>query len=257
MEFLSTNLYNTSTAITVTSATDTAYFLFNPDIRRQFVSSGDADDNTTTTITISFDATQTIDRIIIKEHNIEAMNIFYGGTTANTFALTTTAGLTTVSQFASLAVSDLFLQFTAQAVTSVTFDLKATQVANVEKAVGFIYIGYQELDFERVPSSDGYKISKDPKEFMHELADGGTRRQVVDTKWKAQIKFKYITETFRNSLFNIWDQQNSKYFVPFGTGTGWDGIAFECVWTGNFDFYTYSDDAEQAGFSGKIELKET
>ena len=39
--------------------------------------------------------------------------------------------------------------------------------------------------------------------------------------------------------------------------TGWDKMIFDAVWTGSFDFYEYSDDAQSAGHSGSINLMET
>ena len=77
------------------------------------------------------------------------------------------------------------------------------------------------------------------------------------TKWGVKIKYKYLTESFRNSLLAIYETLSPKVFVPFGTGTAWDGILFEANWIGNFDFYKYSDDAVSSGFSGSIDLKET
>jgi hypothetical protein len=93
--------------------------------------------------------------------------------------------------------------------------------------------------------------------MVHEMSDGGTRRHLIQTKWTTKIKFQYITESFRDSLRTIYDTLAPKVFVPFGTGTAWDGVLFESNWVGNFDFYKYSDDATQSGFSGTIDLKET
>jgi hypothetical protein len=39
--------------------------------------------------------------------------------------------------------------------------------------------------------------------------------------------------------------------------TGWaDEFVFECVWPGKFDFYKFSDNATDSGFSGQILLQE-
>jgi hypothetical protein len=55
----------------------------------------------------------------------------------------------------------------------------------------------------------------------------------------------------------IYEAFAPRVYVPFGTGTGWDGILFEANWTGGFDFYEYSDNATNTGFSGNINLRET
>jgi hypothetical protein len=130
-------------------------------------------------------------------------------------------------------------------------------VANSEKAIGYLYIGANELTFEKVPSANNYTPLKDPKEIVHEMSDGGTKRQVSATKWSTKIKLQYVSETFRDDLKAIYESYSPRVFVPFGTGTAWDGILFEANWIGNFEFYKYSDNAISSGFSGNIELKQT
>jgi hypothetical protein len=120
-----------------------------------------------------------------------------------------------------------------------------------------IYIGDIQLNFERIPSSKNYKIKLIPKEVLHTLSNGAKRRQFVDEKWNATIKYKYISSAFRNNLKTTYDLNTTLVFVPFGTSTSWDGILFPCVWPGAFEFYQYSDNAVNAGYSGSIKLWET
>lgn len=254
MEFLSQTYLQTTTQLVVTSNTVTAEFLMDPDVRRQFVSSGDNADTTTTSIRINFTSTQTVDRISMMETNVKGFNIFYNGATANAFTLTNP---TTTSQFTSNSATNIYLACTAVACTSVTFDLKTTMTANSEKAVGYIYLGLNELTFPRIPNASNYTPIKDPTDLNHILSDGGSRRHVIQTKWGVKIKLQHITESFRNSLLDIYEEFEPKVFVPFGTGTAWDGILFESNWIGNFDAYKYSDDAASSGFNVSMELKET
>jgi hypothetical protein len=130
-------------------------------------------------------------------------------------------------------------------------------VANSEKAVGYIYVGKSELEFPRIPNAASYTPVRDPKDVTHELSDGGTRRHLIQTKWSAKVKLSYVTESFRDDLKEIFEAGLPYTFIPFGTGTGWDGIIFEANWVGNFDFYKYADNATQAGYNGSIDLKET
>ncbi len=254
MEFLTQTYLETTTQLVVNNSTITAELLMDPDTRRQFVSDGLANDATTASITINFDETTSIDRIALMEFNVKAFNIYYNGATANAFALTNP---TTTSQFTTNSATNLYLVCTPVNCTSVTFDFKSTVVPNNEKAVGYIYLGSNELIFPRIPNASSYTPLRDPKEFIHELSDGGFRRHVVDTKWSTKLKFQYIAESFRDSLRDIYDAVSPRVFVPFGTGTSWDGILFEANWMGNFDFYKYSADAVSSGYSGSIELKET
>lgn len=254
MEFLTRSYGETTTQYTVNSNTITAENLINPDTRYQYVSSGFNNDLTTTTITISFSSTQTVGRIALMETNVKGFNIYYNGVTANAFTLTNP---TTTSQFTSNSATNLYLACTPVACTSVTFDLKSTIVADSEKAVGYIYVGANEYTFDRIPNAASYTPVRQPKEIIHSLSDGGTRRHIVQSKWSTKIKMQNITESFRDSLKAIYDQGEAKVYVPFGTGTAWDGILFESVWVGNFDFYKYSDNAVASGYTGSIDLKET
>jgi hypothetical protein len=254
MEFLTQTLLETTTQLIVNSNTLTASNLMNPDVRYQYTSASLNSDIVYSTVRINFTSTQTVDRISLMEFNAKAFNIFYNGVTANAFTLTSP---TTTSQFTTNSATNLYLACTPVACTSVSFDFLSTIVANSEKAIGYLYVGTNALTFPRIPNASNYTPMKDPKDFVHELSDGGSRRHVVQVKWGTKIKFQYITESFRNSLLDIYNAFSPRVFVPFGTGTSWDGILFESNWVGNFDFYKYSDDASNSGFSGSIELKET
>ena len=255
MELLEPNLVNTTTQITVGSNTALAANLFNPDRVLQYFTDGFASDATTASVTIAFDATQTISRIALLEHNLESFNLYYNGATANTIAIT---GPTTVANFVSNAASDLFLQLSTPInCTSLTLDLRTTITANAEKAIGLLVLTAVELDFARIPNASGYVPSLDPKQITHTLSDGGVRVHSVRDKWKAKVKLGNITEDFRDDLRAVYDQHSPFIFVPFGTYTGWDGILFESVWVGAFDFYRFSDNAPDVGFSGTIDLRET
>lgn len=254
MEFLKKNFYETTTQIAVNSNTVTAGYILSPDLTKQWVSTGYADDSLTASITISFDETVSVDRLILKGINVKEMNIFYNGVTANAFTL---SGPTTTSQFNANAATDLYLAANAVDVTSVTFDFKKTMTANTEKAISQILISKMELALSRIPSAQDYTPAIIPKELLHELSDGGTRSHTIETKWKTTLKFKYLTETLRDSLKDIYDQHVEKIFVPFGTATAWDGFAYAVNWVGHFEFYKFSDNANASGFTGSIDLRET
>ncbi len=256
MEFLKTNYIDTTTAIVVGSNTATSSYIIKRDLSFQYKSDGFNNDLTTSSIRINFDETLTVSRIALMGINVKGMTWFYNGATANTFSFTTTAA-TTTSNFSSNSETSMYFTCTPVACTSVTFDLKTTQTANAEKAVGYIYVGQQHIDFPRIPSSKNYKPMFDPKDIVHELSDGSVRIHNIDTRMAAQIKLSNITASFRNSLKDVFDLRSEFVFSAFPTSTGWDEFIFPCVWEGNFDFYSYSDDFEAAGFSGSIKLRET
>lgn len=255
MEFLSSNYINTTTVVAVDSGTLTVDNLFKRDKTFQYVSESFNNDLTTSSMTINFDSTQTVSRIGLLGMNAKEFNIFYDGLTANTFAITSTSA-TTTSQWSTNSETSMYLKMTSVDCTSVTFDFKATQTANSEKAIGYIAIADTQIVFPRVPTSKNWKPKFNPKEVIHKLSDGGIRIHAIDEKFSTSIKFKYIEKSFRDNLKTVWDDKSSFLFTAFGTSTSWDEILFEVVWSGKFDFYEYTQDSKTENFSGSINLNE-
>jgi len=256
MEFIKSNFFNTTTQAVVGSNTVTVSNLLDRRKTFQYFTDTFNDDTTIASITINFDQTETVSRIGLIGMNWKDFTAFYNGVTANTFSLSTTAA-TITSDFSLNSASSMFLIATPVACTSVTFDVLSTQVANSEKALSHLYISAQELEFERLPSSKNYKPKIIPKDVIHRMANGGIKRLYIDEKYSVSVKYKHITEQFRNDLKTVYDKNTTLGYVPFGTSTAWDEIMFEAIWTGPFDFFEFSDDAAQAGFSGSIKLEES
>ena len=256
MEILDRNYCQTTTQFVVNSNTVTVENLLNPDTNIQYYTDGFDNDATTCSITISFDSTQTVSRIALLQHNWKKFNIYYGGVTANAFAMTSTSS-TMTSQWINNSETSQYIRCTPVACTSVTFDIYSTQAVNSEKAIGHLMLSDVNVNFSRMPNADSYKPKWDPEQVVHQMSDGGFRLHTVRLKYMADIKLKYVTKAFRDELVEVWRGQNPFLFVPFGTTTSWDAIAFEAIWPGAFDFYTYSDDALSSGFSGTISLRET
>ncbi len=256
MEFLKSNFLNTTTQIAVSSSTGTASNLFMRDKYAQYYTDGYNNDSTQTSITITFDETTTISRISLMDTNLKSYTIFYNGSTANTFALTNT-GSTVASAFTGNTDSNVYLRANATDVTSITIDMKTTQAANQEKRIGLLTISDLYYDLSYLPESSNYTPTLNPKQIVHTLSDGGKRIHNIRNKWSTSISLEYVTSTIRDSLKTVWDLQVEFNFCPFGTTTGWDGLLYEAVWEGPFDFYKYSDNAAVSGFSGSINLAET
>ena len=256
MEFITSNKFDTTSGLSVNSATLTADNIFTRDLTFQYISEGFNDDTLTSTLVYDFGSTITVSRLALMGHNIKAYNMYYDGVTANAFSFTATSS-TITSQFISNSETSQFFKCSTVSCQTISFDLKSTQVANSEKAVGFFYAGDSKLDFERTPSSKNYTPNYKQKQIVHTLSDGGVRLQHIAEKFDSKIKFSYITESFRTSLRSVFNEKTEFFFLPFGTSTGWDEIFHEVNWVGNFDFYKYSDNAQNSGFSGSILLKET
>lgn len=255
MEFCSSNFINTITGITVNSNTNTASNLLTRDETQQYVSDGLSTDGTISTLHFPFSSTQSVSRIGLMGLNWKDFTIFYNGVTANTFAFTTTAA-TTTSDFSSNSETGMFFFTTPVNCTSVSINISHTQVANSEKAIGYIYIGNQLLDFARIPSSQNYKPQINPKQIVHNMAEGSTRTHSIDEKFSTTIKLTNCDATFRNSLRTLHRQRTPLGFVDFPTSTGWNVIFYEVVWPGKFDGYNFSDDAAAAGFDVNMDLRE-
>lgn len=255
MEFITSNYIDTITSITYDSNTITVSNILDPDLTFQYVSQGYADDSLTTSLTFNLDMITSVDRIQLKEMNFKEFTIFYDGATSST--LTLTEGATTVSDWTNNEDEHLYLKFDTIACSSITIDIKKTITQNKEKAIGYFSINKLKLNFPQIPSAKGYKPTIEPEETVHKMSDGGSRIHFLKEKWNAKIKLENITENFRDDLKEVWSEHADFVFVSFETNTSWDGISFNVIWPGKFDFYTYSDSAVDAGFSGSITLKET
>jgi len=256
MDILKANYIDTTTSIVVGSATDTALYLFDRDPSFQYVTAGFNNDLTTASIRINFSETMTVSRIALVEHNLKAFTLFYNGTTASTFALSTSSS-TISSAFTTNSETAQYLEVTPVFCTSVTLDMKSTQTADQEKAVGYMVISDIHIAFSRPPSAKGYKIKLDPFDVQHKLSDGGVRIQNIADNYMVTLDYDFLSESTRNTLYDIFKLHRELVFCPFGTTTSWDKVIFPCVWSGNFEFFEFSDNAAGAGFSGKITLSET
>ena len=257
MDLLKQNLVNTTTQITVNSNTATVGNIFLRDTVFQYASDTFNDDDTTVTMTISFDVTTTVDRIALVDHNLKAFTVFYNGATANLFSLEATQD-TTSSDFSNNSETSIYLKTDPVDVTSLTFDMKSTIVADQNKYIGYMVVSETRTTFSgRIPSSQQYNTKIDPKQIRHRLSNGGVRIQTIDEKHRANVSLDYITTESRDELREVYGEHLERVFVPFGTSSGWDGIIFPCVWAGDFTFYRYSDNASEAGFSGSMEFLET
>lgn len=255
MEFIKSNFYNTTTSIVVNSNTDTAVYLFDPDVTFQYTSLNLNVDGTIASVRINFNETMTVSRISVMNHNLKQFRIFYNGATANTFSILN--GDTTTSNYSTNSSTSQYFRVTPVACTSVSIDMYSTIVSNSEKALGFFLLSDTEITFDRPPSSKGYDIKVDPHDVKHTLSDGGTRIQTIGDKRMLKISYSYLTLSVRNSLKSFFDRHTEFVVCPFGTTTSWDAVLFPCIWEGPFEFFKFSDNAVSAGFEGKINLLET
>ena len=256
MELLYKNYLETSTQFVVNSNTTTAINVIFRDTRFEYSSDNMADDTTTTTMRINFDETVTVDRIAIVGHNLKKFRVYYNGLTANTFALQ--SGDTTASNYITNSSTSHYFRCTSVGITSLCIDMYTTIVANQNKKIGYLVASEMRTDFNgRLPSAQSYKPLIRPKNVVHKMSDGGTRIQTLEDKWAVSFSLDFVDTTTRDELKSIYDDHEEMIFCGFGTTTSWDEIIFPCVWDGDFEFYSFSDNAATAGFSGNIRLFES
>ena len=257
MEILKQNFLNTTTQFVVNSNTATVGNIYLRDTKFQYASNALNDDNTTATVTINFDVTTTVDRIAMVEHNVKSFTIFYNGATANTLSLDAGQN-TTTSDYSTNSDTSHYFMFTPVNVTSLTFDLKQTIIADSNKAIGYLVVSELRTDFDdRIPSAQNYTTVIQPRAVVHRLSDGGTRIQTLDEKRRTSFAFEHLTRSTRDTLKEIYDEHLEIVFSAFGTSTGWDAVIYPAVWEGDFNFYKFSDNASDSGFSGSLNLLET
>jgi hypothetical protein len=255
MEFIKANYLNTTTQISVNSNSGIASNLFNRDSIYQYYSENFNSDATTSSIEIDFGSTVSVSRIGLLDINLKEFNIFYNGLTANSISLVNAD--TATCNYSTNQDRNKYFSFNTIQASSITIEAKKTFIADQEKVIGLLTISDLQVEFTKIPSANSYKPRIVPKQIVHKMSDGGTRIQTVKRKWEAKINLDYISEQERENLYSLYSAGNEFNFVAFGTSTGWNGLMFETVWDGPFDFYEYSDNASSAGFSGSISLKET
>lgn len=254
MEFLNKNFLDTTSMIAVNSNTTGAANILTRNIEKQHISTDFADDLTVSTYLFTFDDTMTVNRIALMGMNWKKFTVYHDGATASTFSAT--GGATSVTDYVSNSETSIFIKTADTACKTVSIDVYSTQVADSEKAIGYVLISSQLLDFEKIPPAGGYKPLIESEEIAHVMSDGGVRLQIKDRKMSAQIKLKYVSESFRNSLRTVHRAKNDFVFAAFPKDADWDEILFPCIWQGDFDFHKYSDNADATGFEGMIKLRE-
>lgn len=251
MLFLSPNKLNTTTMIKVDPLnTLTIAYAFDRNKNSQWETVGMS--TTATVFSVEFETATTIDKLFLLNHNLYQYRAFYNSLTSNTFT-------PNILETANSATSNYY-SFNTITVSSIQIQMDQSQVHPVtgnqdERRIGEVYIGSLMLTFERNPTAANYKPIVDRQQVIHKMPNGGVTQFIVANKFKAQISWKFITENFYSSLLNIYETQTAVMFVPFGTTTAWDGKAYECLWTNDFDF-RHSDNNQDAGYSGSITLEE-
>ena len=258
MEFLNSNFFDTTTLASCTTGSTTVSYLFDRDRTTQFQSSGDNDDATTTTFEVVFPSVKEIDRIVLQNINTKSFHLYYDAVTANRFSFTS-AG-TGTSAWSQNSATNLYLKLVSiKTISSLHIQMTATIDADEEKKVGELWITSELLTLEHNPNSSQYKPKFDRKEYTHNMSDGGVSHYIVDKSFICNMKLAYQSDSMTSVLLDIYEDADPFVFVPFPTGTSWEGRhIYEVNWVGDYDFLQPSkNDYSDYGWSGSLQLRET
>jgi hypothetical protein len=264
MQIYGVNLFNTITmfytsSLTATSSiTETSIYLF--------------DRNDTTIFSGNFGASWTIcgfHTYITPSSSVDVIAIS-GMSTTNMVGLyiyiDTTTSLVNISNCdTSIAYwstycpsGDIFLKFISTTVVSTKIGFQfivSVGVAGVIN-IGDLFIGEHKFTWPHNPSAKNYKQKFDRTEYKHKMSDGGSATYIISDNFVADIKDEFLSTTSMNELLDIYKEHSPITFIPFPTGTGWNGQIYECNWVDDFEF-DYSDNYTGNGHDIRIKLEET
>ena len=247
MEFLRSNLLQTTTMATATAGngSGTYAYLHDRNLGLRYSSSGYTT-STTLAISVVFAAPTVISHVALQNHGIRDYQLSYNSATGANVLVTvaSNSATSTYHSFASVTVNSIEIYTT-----------RATTV-DTERRIGEWIMSERLMQFERNPSTRDYNPARPLKRVIHEMPDGGKTAFNIRQKFKAKIGFGFISDSFTSQLQSVYDTGSAVYFLPFTTTTGWAGVAHEVLWTNEWDF-SYSENSKSQGQTGHVVLEET
>lgn len=246
MEFLKQNLIETTTSFTCDAGqTGTLSYLFDRNKALGFTSSDKATSTANPVLTYVFSPAKVISNVLLQNHNLKQFRVFYNSATANSLAVVSANSQTST-----------YLNFSSITVSSISIQMDDTITPSVEKKIGEWIVTEKRLQFERNPAHNDFEPITARKKIRHEMPDGGIAHFNISNKFKAKLKWKFVTDSFAASLKSVYEDALPFYFTPFPTTTGWDGIAHEVLWDNDYDF-SNDENSRTQGQGGEIRLWET
>jgi len=251
MEFLSRNLIATTTSISVNAGTATLSNLID---RTDSAFVAQMATTTAATFTAHVTLNSNINRIILQGCNFKNFSITHSGTA---FSLTNFA--TVASSWSSNSDTSLYLYFPTTSVATLTLIVNSNTAGTLFHSVQQYWANEKIHQVSKNPAYNNYRPVKNRREYTFELANGGWTQNVLNDFFEAALTLKYVTESEREALEDLYKMQDAVVFVPFPTGTSWDSRIFEVIWTKAFEFYklTSNDINSTYKYEGKIALQES
>lgn len=235
------------------SVTSTIEYLFDRDKNTEWsknvFSGGSSFD-----IILDFGTTTVVDGVMFRNSNFYDLAI----SAANTTTVDTATSFTNISGASVAANSEAFkyIGFSATTLTAIRLTFTPQSATTSELNIGELIVANRLVECERNPTTQNYKNQLFRKQIRHEMPDGGTKLFNIKDKFRAKLTWAFITENFKDELFELFEGNEAYVFIPFPTTTGWDGDAFETVIVGPFDF-NYGANTKSVGWNGSLSIEET
>lgn len=203
--------------------------LYDKDRTSQLVTVGAGSDGTEVEITITFKegstaVNRTFTSIWVLNHNMKQWDIeYYDGSWHSLLAETVDA------------TQDRLVEFAAVTASMLRISCLKTQVAHEQKKIGELIVANLLLDIGKDMSNYDVRYREKVKDIV--LGDGSLHRVVspygnsysLSQKYEANVGFKYISKSLRDSLKAIKELNESVLWLPESSALPYE--IFEVLWT--------------------------
>lgn len=250
MQFLTANLANTTTSISLN--TSTAGKLID---RTDSTFLAEFLTTTSATFTANFTINNDMTTVVLKGCNFKNFSISHSGTN-----FTLINADTTTSSWSANSATNLYLRFATITVGTLTLIVNSNTAGSLTHTCQQVWLMESLHVLEFNPRSNGYQPLVKRQQYNHKLVGGGWTQYLLEESYiDTNIKLDFVSEVERVALKNLYDRRREFSFIPFPTSTSWDNDIFEVIWTGDFKFDRYgrNEISEQYVYNGDMRLRET
>lgn len=198
----------------------------------------------TRTITITFSAAQTIDRIFLQNHNGDSYTIKYN--TSLDFS-------TPISESGNTSKNNYY-RFNSVTVNNIVISVTNTQTAGQVFKLGQIIATESFLNVDGV--GGGSRVEPNTAQVVFSLSDLSSDKTFIKTNFNFVIRYTNVIPSIRETFIEIYDynKRNSFYYIDQPDDTAWNGIAGPVLWNNSDDYHNYSNDIPSNGYDVNIDL---
>lgn len=209
-------------SMTVSSGDGSKTNLYDLDRETYWQSSG-SNDTTQETIEIVFNATQTINRILLLNHNFKEFKIqYWNGSAYADFAAVYSLKTDSVASkidYTDNAQTTRYFEFTAVSTTKIKIYATKTIVANAEKYLYELYIGQEIGTFVEDLAGSPNRYTPVPQNYNSQFlkkSNGGMIRFNSANKFSADFALSELWESTDQTIIQTLFSQGQFAFWPCG-----------------------------------------